>query len=420
MVEIYRFAAVRPGKNAAQEIASVPYDVVTAPEAALCIRENPDSFLRVSRPDAELPDLAPDDDRVYARARENFQRMLDSGRLERDRMPSLYIYRVIGPDIVYCGLACCLSTTDYEENTIRKHELTRYDKEEDRTRHIDAVNAHTGPVVLLYRNGGDISGLLESIAAGRAVPDTEVRWTDGTVHQVFCIDDAGTLSRVEALFRGIDALYIADGHHRAKSATNVAARRQDRGTATGESKRFLGVLFAHDGVRIHGYSRLVTDLGGLAPGEFIERLGRYYDVSPCGPVDVNRFHIPAREGVPAGCHVVHMYLGGIWYECVSPALPDAGIIESLDVSILQKEVLLGILGISDPRGDSRLQYLGGAHPIADLQARVDSGEFVVAFAMQPVQVETVLDIADTGVIMPPKSTWFEPKLLSGLLVHTLD
>jgi len=420
MVEIYSFAAVRPEKSVAQAIASVPYDVVTGPEAALCIKDNPNSFLRVSRPDAELPDLSPDDDRVYSHARENFEGLLARGLLERDSMPSMYIYRVIGPNIVYCGLGCCLSTVDYKENTIRKHELTRYDKEEDRTRHIDAVNAHTGPVVLLYRNAGEISRMLESIAAGRKNPDAEVRWTDGTVHQIFCIEDADTLRRLRELFSGIDALYIADGHHRAKSATNVAERRLEQGTATEESKRFLGVLFAHDGVRIHGYSRLITDLGDLSPEEFMERLRRYYQVDPCGPVDVNRFHIPPREGLPAGCHVVHMYLGGRWYECISPALTDAGIIESLDVSILQKEVLLGILDISDPRGDSRLQYLGGARPIADLQERVDSGEFVAAFAMQPVQVETVLDIADAGAIMPPKSTWFEPKLLSGLLVHTLD
>ena len=420
MVEIYRFAAVRPGKSAAQEIASVPYDVVTGPEATLCIRDNPNSFLRVSRPDAELPDLAPDDDRVYGRARENFDRLLATGLLERDRTPTMYIYRVKGVDVVYTGLGCCLSTVDYEENTIRRHELTRYDKEEDRTRHIDAVNAHTGPVVLLYRNAGDISDILDSIAAGRKSPDAEVHWSDGTIHQIFRIDDTDALIRLEKLFRRINALYIADGHHRAKSATNVAARRQEQGIATEESKRFLGVLFAHDGVRIHGYSRLITDLGDYSPEEFMELLRMHYQVNPCGPVDLGRFHIPPSDGLPAGCHVMHMYLGGQWYECTSPATPGAGIIESLDVSILQKDVLLGILGISDPRGDSRLQYLGGARPIADLQERVDSGEFVAAFAMQPVQVETVLDIADAGAIMPPKSTWFEPKLLSGLVVHTLD
>lgn len=420
MVEIYRFAAVRPGKSTAQEIASVPYDVVTGPEAALCIKDNPNSFLRVSRPDAELPDLAPDDDQVYKRAKENFDRLLADGLLEPDGAPTMYIYRVIGAGIVYTGLGCCLSTTDYKDDTIRKHELTRYDKEEDRTRHIDAVNAHTGPVVLLYRNAGEISSLLDSIAAERRSPDAEVHWSDGTVHQIFCIEDPEMLRRIEKLFLKIDALYIADGHHRAKSATNVAARRQDLGTATEESMRFLGVLFAHDGVRIHGYSRLVTDFGDLSPGDFMERLRMHYQVNPCGPVDLSRFHIPPGEGLPAGYHVVHMYLGGQWYECTSPATPDAGIIESLDVSILQKEVLLGILGISDPRGDSRLQYLGGARPIADLQERVDSGEFVAAFAMQPVQVETVLDIADAGAIMPPKSTWFEPKLLSGLIVHTLE
>jgi len=412
--------AIRPEKNAAPQIAAVPYDVVTAHEAALCIAENPLSFLRVTRPDAELPDLAPDDEQVYRRARENFDTLLAKGLLLHDSKPAMYVYRVISGDVSYTGLGCCLDTRDYEQNIIRRHELTRYDKEEDRTKHIDAVNAHTGPVVLLYRDAEAICSLVEAEADKKGVPDAEVKWPDGTVHQIFRIDDEQILSRLEDHFSGINALYIADGHHRAKSAVNVAHRRQRRGEGSEETGRFLGVLFAHNRVKIHGYSRLLTDLRGYSQDEFLKKLREHYDVRPYGEVDDCKYQISPMVSPSAGVHIVHMYLGGQWYECTSDTDPDAGIIESLDVSILQKKVLFRILDITDPRGDSRLQYLGGARPLADLQEMVDSGDFVAAFAMQPVNVETVLDIADAGGIMPPKSTWFEPKLLSGLIVHTLD
>jgi len=399
-------------------IAAVPYDVVTAGEAAARIRANPCSFLRVSRADAELPGIPSSDDRVYRHARENFQEFCARGYLSRDRRPGMYLYRVQGKDDTFLGLAVCVPVQDYEQGTIRRHELTRYDKEEDRTRHIDAVNAHSGPVVLLYRDTDGIHCYLEELAGRLGAPAEEVRWEDGTVHQVFCITDEGELTQLETLFSPVNRLYIADGHHRARSAVNVALRRKMEGRLTPGSTRFLSVLFAHDRVRIHGYSRLVTDLAGLSPGEFMEKLGRVFSVRPYGEVDPAAFHIPPRDA-SAG-HVLHMYLGREWYECSCPDNSDKGLVESLDVSVLQREVLTGILGITDPRGDTRLQYLGGARPLADLQAMVDGSGYAVAFAMQPVKVESVLAIADAGEIMPPKSTWFEPKLLSGLVVHTLD
>ncbi|MCU0633202.1 MAG: DUF1015 family protein [Methanolinea sp.] len=420
MVEIFRFPAVRPEARTAPLVAAVPYDVVTTEEAAACIRKNPLSFLRVSRSDAELPEMAPNDARVYARARDTFREFQEMGLLARDRIPAMYLYRVTGNGHDFLGLGCTLSVRDYEENTIRRHELTRYDKEEDRTRHIDAVNAHSGPVVLLFEDKARIHEFLQALWNRAGRPDAEVRWDDGTLHQVLCITGEKDLSALERVFSPVPRLYIADGHHRAKSAVNVALKRKVEGRLTPEATRFMGVLFAHNRVKIHGYSRLVTDLAGMTPAAFMERLKGVFSVIPYGEVDTGAFHIPPRHSPPDTSHVVHMFLKGAWYECACPHSQGMDRIEALDVSVLQQEVLTGILGISDPRGDPRLQYLGGARPIADLEALVKRGGYAVAFSMQPVKVESVLEIADAGGIMPPKSTWFEPKLLSGLMVHTLD
>ncbi|MDI9633269.1 MAG: DUF1015 family protein [Methanolinea sp.] len=420
MVEIFRFAAVRPGRVHAPRVAAVPYDVVTREEAAEIIRENPSSFLRVSRADAELADVPPYDGKVYERARENFRRLIAEGIFSRDDTPGMYLYRVTGNGNDFLGLCCTVSTRDYEENTIRRHELTRVEKEEDRTRHIDTVNAHTGPVVLLYVDGAGISRRLRDLWERTGRVDTEVPAPDGTVHRIVRVTDGGELAALEEAFRAVPRLYIADGHHRAKSAVNVAEKRRAEGRLTPEATRFLGVLFPHDGVKIHGYSRLVTDLGGMDDKEFLGRLGERFAVRPCEVVDPRAFHVVPRAGDPERFHVFHVFLGGKWYECSRPRGQGTDAIGSLDVTVLQQEVLGPILGISDPRTDPRLQYLGGARPLRDLMEMVTGGRFALAIAMQPVRVETVIAIADAGGIMPPKSTWFEPKLLSGLLVHAID
>jgi len=416
MVRIFAFAAVRPAPKAAPGVAAVPYDVVTADEARAVIAGNPMSFLRVSRPDADLPDLPPTDDRVYAYARDRFAELRSSGVFLTDDAPGMYVYRVTTPAETFTGLCCCLGVADYESGIIRRHEQTRYDKEEDRTRHIDAVNAHTGPVVLLYRDTANLSRRIAAIAVAGS-PDAEVRWHDGTLHQVYRIRDEATLRKLERDFAAIDRLYIADGHHRAKSAVNVAGKRSAAGGPTGEADRFMGVLFADTGVRVHGYSRLVRDLGGRTSDEFMREISATCTVRPYGPVDTAAFQIPPRF---SDRHVFHLYLDRTWYECAFRESPAAGLIGSLDVSLLQHGVLERILGITDPRGDERLQYLGGARPVADLEAMVDQGLFAAAFSLQPVPVGTVLAIADDNGIMPPKSTWFEPKLLSGLMVHTIS
>jgi len=418
MVKIFRFSAVRPEKGAAPRIAAVPYDVVTKTEARAIIGENPMSFLRISRPDADHPGLPLHGPEEYVRARQRFDELLEKGLFSIDDSPGMYIYRVSSPAGTFTGLCCCVLVDDYESGVIRRHEQTRYDKEEDRTRHINAVNANTGPVVLVYRDARGISELIESLADSLP-PEAEVPWQDGTCHQIFRITDPDLLSRLEVLFSSVPRLYIADGHHRAKSAVNVAAMRRAAGKEVGESDRFMGVLFADDGVRIHGYSRLVRDLGNCTKEQFRDAVAESFTVSPYTNVNRGAFQITPRNPGSSD-HVMHMYLDRCWYECRAPAHSASDLIESLDVSVLQKEVLERILGIRDPRSDGRLQYLGGARPVADLEAMVDRGEYAVAFSLQPVRVEMVLSIADANGIMPPKSTWFEPKLLSGLVIHLLS
>jgi len=419
MVRIYRFTGVRPDPSVASVIAAVPYDVVTADEVRAITAKNPGTFLRVSRSDAELPGLAPDDDRVYQRARENFLQLESDGRMKKDPSPSLYLYRVVQDGETFLGLCCCLDVDDYRKNRIRRHEQTRYDKEEDRTRHIEAVRAHNGPVVLLYRNADRIFSFIESLVSRS--PDGEVTSDTGILHQIFRITDRNVLDRLESHFSSVPALYIADGHHRAKAALNVVDRRiaSDK-PAEGEVARFMGVMFAHDRVKIHGYSRLLTDLGTYTPETFMNRLRDCFDVRDYGPVDGSGYNIPPQILEPEKFHVFHLYLSGRWYECTRPVDARASPLTTLDVAVLQKEVFETMFGIIDPRGDARLQYLGGARPVSDLEKLVDAGKYRIAFAMQPVRVDTVLSIADANGVMPPKSTWFEPKLLSGLIVHTFE
>jgi len=419
MVSVYRFAGVRPAPGEAQSIAAVPYDVVTADEARAIIVHNPKSFLTVSRSDAELPGLSPHDDLVYERARENFSALLADGRLVKDKQPAMYVYRIRQDNDTFVGLFCCLDTEDYRSNRIRRHELTRYDKEEDRTRHIGAVQAHDGPVVLLYRDPGTLFSFIESLVATRKNPDAEAHTPQGGIHQIFAVTDPAALDEIERRFRDIPSLYIADGHHRAKAAVNLANRLRAAGKpAGGEVGRFMGVLFSYERVKIHGYSRLLTDLGPYTPATFLVALGKLYTVTPYGTVDGSGYNIPPHIAHPEKFHVMHLYLDGEWYECTRRIDPNAGPLDILDVAVLQKIVLEGMLGITDPRGDARLQYLGGARPVADLEKLVDAGTYRLALAMQPVRVATVLSIADAGGVMPPKSTWFEPKLLSGLVIHS--
>ena len=419
MVQIHPFAALRPAPPLAPEVASVPYDVISAAEARDTIGRNPRSFLRVSRADAELPGLPPHDDAVYRRARENLVSMIEKGILVRDPEPSLYLYQVGDGRRWVTGLACTIGIDDCLDGTVRSHELTRRDKEEDRTRHIEAVNAQTGLVFLFYRDDGRIGPGIGGLAGEQDPPLAQVAAGNGLLHRVFRIRDPDAAARAARLVLPLSRLYIADGHHRAAAARHVAAARRRAGRGGVEADRFMAVLFPHDRVAIHGYCRLVTDLRGQTPGSFLERVSRAFRVRRVPPYEGTEFRVS--DAASAGGHLFRMYLAGGWYEACrgrEPLVP--GRVPLLDVQVLQDEVLGPLLGIRDPREDSRLRFLGGSRPAADLEAKVDSGEAAVAFALQPVRIEEVMAVADAGGILPPKSTWFEPKLYSGLLVHPLD
>jgi len=419
MVKIFSFRAFRPEPAEAQKIASVPYDVVSTPESREILEKNPKSFLRVIRSEATMGDVDPSDPSVYRAAKEHLDEMIAEGLFTRDDEPGIYLYRVKQGGSIYTGFVANVSVDDYLENKIKRHEHTRYDKEEDRTRHIETTGTHTGLVVLLYRDPGEIFSYVSSLVP-EGEPDGVVKTDSGVVHEVFRITDPEAIAHLSGLFEDVDALYIADGHHRAKSSVNVANRCREEGTCHPETERFMAIIFAQNRVKIHGYSRLVTDLGEYTPESFTEALARLFEVRPYGEIDDTVVCIPPLRESDVRLHVVHMYLGGAWYELTRPVDSALDRIGALDVSVLQKEVMEGMLGITDPRGDPRLQYLGGARPLADLEEKVDTGEFAVAFSMQPVDVDDVLSIADAGGVMPPKSTWFEPKLLSGLVLHRIN
>ncbi len=418
MVQIFSFQAFRPPTAVAQDIASVPYDVVSTEESRAVLKENPQSFLQVIRSEATLPkDTDPASAVVYETAAANLQKMVVDGLLVQDNEPGIYLYRVKQGGAIYTGFVANVSVEDYRKNRIKRHEHTRYDKEADRTRHIDTTNMHTGLVVLLYRDPGEIFPYIASLIPEGA-PDGVAK-NAGAVHEVFRIADAGAIATLQQMFSNVDAFYIADGHHRAKSSVNVADKRSEEGTLTSESERFMAVIFAENRVKIHGYSRLVRDLGEYTPETFMAGLSEIFTIRPYGEIEDTVFCIPPLTESAKPVHVMHMYMSSVWYELSCPVNATEDRISSLDVSVLQKTVLEGMLGITDPRGDARLEFLGGARPLRDLQERVDSGEFTLAFSMQPVQVDDVLSIADGGGVMPPKSTWFEPKLLSGLVLHSL-
>ena len=418
MVQIHPFTALRPDPPLAPAVAAVPYDVISAAEARECILENPRSFLRVSRADAELPGTPPSDDAVYRRARENLLSMERDGVLVRDPEPSLYLYQVGDGARWVTGLVCTIGVDGCANGSIRSHELTRRDKEEDRTRHIEAVDAQTGLVFLFYRDDGKIGPGIGRLGIGEDPPVARMEAPGGLLHRIFRIRDPDRITGAARLVAPVNRLYIADGHHRAAAARRVAVARQREGRGGGEADRFMAVLFPHDRIAIHGYSRLVTDLSGLSPEAFLERIRRRFRVRRCPPREVG---FGFSRGSSSEVHLFRMFLDGEWYEASRAKDPPApGGVPLLDVQVLQDEVLGPLLGIREPRDDPRLQFLGGSRSVSALEGRVDGGEFAVAFMLRPVRIEEVMAVADAGGVMPPKSTWFEPKLYSGLLVHPLD
>jgi len=410
MAKLYPFRALRPKPDAAARIAAVPYDVVSTAEARALADGNPLSFLRVSRAELELsPSTDPYSDAVYERAAQNFETLRHTS-MTLEAEPSLYLYRLRMGGHTQTGLAACFSIGEYDRNIIKKHERTRRDKEDDRTRHMLALGAQTGPVFLTYRAADDVDRMIDRAACGPPLFDFEA--IDGVHHTIWRVGGA-VRDALVAAFDGIPSLYIADGHHRAASAARARTEVSSRalaGASLGDgadASTMLAVAFPHDQVQILPYNRSVKDLGGLSSGEFLKAIAERFDLSP-GPA------MPARRGEIA------MYFDGRW-QTLRPRVPadPSDPIGALDVSVLQDQLLAPILTIADVRTDKRIDFVGGARGTGELQNLVDRGQAAVAFSLYPVGVADLIAVSDAGVIMPPKSTWFEPKLRDGLLIHLI-
>ncbi len=403
------FPALRPAPELAARVAAPPYDVVTRAEAAALAAANPLSFLHVSRAEIDLPgQIDPYDPRVYARARDNLDRLVERGALLREPRPSLYLYRAVRQGRAQTGVVGCAHVDDYESGVIRKHETTRPDKEDDRTRHILALGAHPEPVLLAHRALGELRQLAAQHA--QAPPLYDVSTPAGVRHTLWRVAEPG---RYTELFTQVPVAYVADGHHRSASAWRAAReRRPGRGTAGREleSDWFPAVLFPAEELQILPYNRLIADLGGQSPGELLARLAAVGRLTP------TEDPVPRRPG--SFC----LYLAGRWYRL---ELDDASIdrrdpVRSLEITLLQERVLAPVLGIADQRTDGRIDFVGGIHGAGELARRVDSGAAALAVSLRPTTMAELMAVADAGQIMPPKSTWFEPKLLSGLFIHVLD
>jgi uncharacterized protein (DUF1015 family) len=403
------FSALRPSPDRAKQVSSVPYDVVNTEEARKLAAGNPLSFLHVSRPEIDLP-VGTDihSDSVYDKAAENFQNLIKSCPLETENAPSIYLYRLIMGEHEQIGVVACCAVDEYDNDVIRKHERTRRDKEDDRTRHMLALGAQTGPVFLTYRARRDIDTMVMETTMANALFDFTAE--DGIQHTIWRVPDP---VRFVQAFRAVPNLYIADGHHRAASASRARSElnQQNSGqTGDEEVNFFLTVIFPDDQVRILPYNRVVRDLNGQTKEEFLGNVRKTFEVTEGAPAEPTQ---PGRWS---------MFLDGKWYGL---SLRDRdtnatkGAVESLDVTILQERLLSPILGIADVRSDKRIDFVGGLRGTAELERLVNEKKAAVAFALYPTSLEDLLRVSDANEIMPPKSTWFEPKLRDGLLIHMI-
>jgi uncharacterized protein (DUF1015 family) len=406
------FTALRPAPGRAAEVIAPPYDVLSSTEARERVVGRPWSFLHISKPEI---DLAADIDvhaaEVYEKGAANLGRMLDAGVLVRDAVPGYYVYRITMGAHVQTGIVAAASVADYDTNRIRKHEFTRPDKEDDRVRQIEAVGGHTGPVLLAYPAAPEVDALLAQAAA--ATPDADAVADDGIRHTLWVVRDTAVQARIGSAFDAMPALYIADGHHRSAAASRVAAARRSAGDGPdAQSQRFLAVAFPHHEMRILPYNRVVRDLGKFTATDFLAALGHDFEVLPAAaPV------APAHPG-EFGLHLA----GGRWFtlRLRTGRIPADDPVARLDVSLLATHALEPLLGITDPRRDPRIDFVGGIRGLPELEKRVASGEMAAAFSMHPTQLADLMAVADAGQVMPPKSTWFEPKLADGMASLMLD
>jgi uncharacterized protein (DUF1015 family) len=404
MATVTPFAALRPDPALAAKVCELPYDVMSSAEAKVMAEGNPLSFLRVSKPEIDLPegtDLY--SDAVYAKGCENFLKLIADGVLRRDPAPMFHLYRQVMGGHSQIGLVGLASCQEYLENIVKKHELTRPDKEDDRVRHIESLAAQTGPVFLTYKAVAAIDALVSRITS--AAPEIDFTAPDGVRHSSWPVAEAADIDFLVAEFAKLPALYIADGHHRSAAAGRVYQSRAGAGGSAG----FLTVIFPHNQMNILAYNRVLKDLNGKSSEEILAALGRVFVVSEGG------------APVPSAKHQLGFYLGGKWYGLVfRPEFTSTGsAIDLLDVSLLQAEILAPVFDIQDPRTSKRISFVGGIRGTDELEKLVDSGEFACAFSMFPTGIEDLMDIADAGGIMPPKSTWFEPKLRDAMFSHLL-
>jgi len=402
--------ALRPAKPFAGQVAAPPYDVLSCDEAKRFVLGNPLSFLHVEKSEIDVPDAEEGDDpRIFEKARVNLLELVDKGILRRDESPRFYLYRQKIGERCQIGIVAGVSIAEYEAGRIKRHELTRADKERERTRHIDSVGAQTGPVFLTYRGREPIDRLTARVVT--RPPEYDFTAVDGVVHTAWVLNDPGEISEVIEGFDRVELLYIADGHHRAAAAATVARLRKQRNQGGAEEGLLLSVLFPQDQVRIMDYNRAVRDLNALTREAFLDRVEENFLIQSA-----------AAGKSPARRHEFGMYLDGVWRHLIArnKILKEEDPVAGLDVSLLQDHLLGPVLGIRDPRTDARISFIGGIRGMGELERLVDGGACAVAFSLYPPTVGEMMAVADAGKVMPPKSTWFEPKLLSGLFVHLLE
>ena len=414
MATVRPFRGFRPASEIAEKIASLPYDVMDTEEARSKIAENQYSFLTVTKSEATLPQgTDPYSDAVYAKARENLVNYAKSGKMKQDKTPCFYIYRQRMNQHIQIGLVATAAVEEYRNGTIKRHELTRTEKEQDRVRHITETKAQTGPVFLTYKQRPEISSYILKLMAERE-PVINFIAEDGVRNTLYVVDNPIEIQEIIRLFNAVPAFYIADGHHRCAGAMRVAdqfEKELGRKDTEAEYEYFQAVIFPDNMMEILDYNRLVTDLAGHSEITFMREVEEKFLVKP-----VRKAYHPETR------HAFGMYLGGRWYELKAKegSFDPKNAIDALDVSILQNNLLAPVLKIGDPRTDARINFVGGIRGLAELERKVDSGEYAVAFSMYPTLMQEVMDIADAGQIMPPKSTWFEPKLRDGMVVHLLE